>query len=914
MTVRKRGKSSVRIATRRGRITVKKTKKPKEGASADIDVLLVDMASRQNRSTNPSSNTDSETLGNVLTTSITDNKDAKKSGKRKKSISTTRATKTKKKSRNQDQFHQQGFSELNIPLDRLANANDVVDDCAMPQLTEADFEGIEEMGLQNAGSCAEGLSRFIRHVMDQAHVSWTMLFLDPYTGNYEFGITDGANSKSRKKRQLTTNHRGYECTTPLLPSTKKYCTEKGPKCLAWNCTCDSQIRSFRGRAMLIGALFVFRDRADTTFIDDNRQDENHSGEQTFCYLLPLGPTGCTSEAIGFSRMATWCSLPFDCDVSLADRWNALKYLLCSTGGTKFVTYHAQVQLLPFYYHLMHDESDFTLDRSNRNQFRKDNFFSSTVIPSEPILSAIWDLKIVSWMLRADATDAELEFDAFREGFAHLVPRDEIFQQNHSAPLLSQGLMVAKNDLEFLYKIYPVINKQLIEKQLLSALECIESPVQSILCAMECRGVSFFPHRLQNIEKKLHTRILQLEFKCRSIVDDPEFLLSSPQQVSHYIFDVLKLEVPHGLVSKTKAGSSHRSTSEEALKAIKSESINRTGSSPEIIDMILEFRAVNKLLTTYVRGLPKFCRRERIEGASKKLPARIFPQWMQTVARTGRLSCRKPNLQQVPNVGMFGMHPREAFVPSAKINGNELVLFACDYSQKEVRILAHMSRDEALLSLFQKDKVDIYKQMSSLIRNKPVEEVTADERSIFKQVTLAILYGMSPNQVGKKLSISKTMAEQMMNDFFLRFRGVKEWIDQTKEFARRNHFVLTISGRRRYLDGINSNDNSIRRQAERQAINTVIQGSSADVMKIAMINMKKNLMEWKESKTSIRPRILLQIHDELLLELMLNTNDIKRLQSIALKSCCDECQSYFGLRVPLIVKCSCGLSWGKMKEI
>mmetsp|Transcript_13722 Transcript_13722/g.28873 ORF Transcript_13722/g.28873 Transcript_13722/m.28873 type:complete len:265 (+) Transcript_13722:3005-3799(+) len=264
--------------------------------------------------------------------------------------------------------------------------------------------------------------------------------------------------------------------------------------------------------------------------------------------------------------------------------------------------------------------------------------------------------------------------------------------------------------------------------------------------------------------------------------------------------------------------------------------------------------------------------------------------------------------------MFGMHPREAFVPSAKINGNELVLFACDYSQKEVRILAHMSRDEALLSLFQKDKVDIYKQMSSLIRNKPVEEVTADERSIFKQVTLAILYGMSPNQVGKKLSISKTMAEQMMNDFFLRFRGVKEWIDQTKEFARRNHFVLTISGRRRYLDGINSNDNSIRRQAERQAINTVIQGSSADVMKIAMINMKKNLMEWKESKTSIRPRILLQIHDELLLELMLNTNDIKRLQSIALKSCCDECQSYFGLRVPLIVKCSCGLSWGKMKEI
>lgn len=601
----------------------KKTKKPKRGASADIDVLLDDIDPRQNRSTNPSLYTDSELLGNVLTTSVTDNTDTKKREELKKSLSgTTHAAKRKKKSQNQDHFHQQGFSELNIQLDRLANVNDVVDDCTIPQLTEADFEGIEEMGLQNAGSCAEGLSRFIRHVMDQAHVSWTMLFLDPYTGNYDFGITHGANSKSHKKRQLTTNHRGYECTTPLLPSTKKYCTEKGPKCTAWNCTCDSQIRSFRGRAMLIGALFVFRDRADSTFRDNDRQDENHSSEQTFCYLLPLGPTGCTSEAIGFSRMATWCSLPFNCDVSLVDRWNALKYLLCSTGATKFVTYHAQVQLLPFYYHLMHDESDFASDRSNQNQFRKDSFFSSTVIHSEPILSSIWDLKIVSWMLRADATDAELEFDAFRDGFSHLVPRDEMFQENRNAPILSQGLMVAKNDLEFLYRVYPVLNQQLIDKQLLSALECIESPVQSILCAMECRGVSCFPHRLQNMEKKLHTRVLRLESKCRSIVDDPEFLLSSPQQVSHFIFDVLKLEVPHGLVAKTKTGSSHRSTSEEALKAIKSESINRTGTSPEIIDLLLEFRAVNKLLTTYIRGLPKFCRRDRIEGASKKLPARM----------------------------------------------------------------------------------------------------------------------------------------------------------------------------------------------------------------------------------------------------------------------------------------------------
>lgn len=184
-------------------------------------------------------------------------------------------------------------------------------------------------------------------------------------------------------------------------------------------------------------------------------------------------------------------------------------------------------------------------------------------------------------------------------------------------------------------------------------------------------------------------------------------------------------------------------------------------------------------------------------------------------RTGRLSCRKPNLQQVPSQGAFGVNPRQAFVPSAPISNNELVLFACDYSQKEVRILAHMSGDEALLSLFQHDDVDIYKQMSSLIRNKPLQQVTSEERAIFKQVTLALLYGMSANQVAKKLSISKTTAQQMMHDFFRRFRGVKTWMDHTKEFARRNHYVRTISGRRRYLDGIESNDNGKKSQAERQ---------------------------------------------------------------------------------------------------
>lgn len=203
---------------------------------------------------------------------------------------------------------------------------------------------------------------------------------------------------------------------------------------------------------------------------------------------------------------------------------------------------------------------------------------------------------------------------------------------------------------------------------------------------------------------------------------------------------------------------------------------------------------------------------------------------------------------------------------------------------------------------------------------------------FKQVTLALLYGMSPNQVAKKLSISKAAAQQTMNDFFRRFRRVKSWMEEIKQGARRNGYVLTIAGRRRYLNDIRSEDNGKRSQAERQAINTVIQGSAADLMKTAMIQLSENLQSsssWQEGGVaaigelsesasaairSPRPQIVLQIHDEVLLELQFKEEDIKQLQAIALKSCCRDCEELFNLKVPLLLKCSCGLSFGSMKEI
>lgn len=327
-----------------------------------------------------------------------------------------------------------------------------------------------------------------------------------------------------------------------------------------------------------------------------------------------------------------------------------------------VTYNATTALMPFYYHQFHDECNMNnaIDGDSQEVSQTDYMTSSSQFTScltgtqsqddnvnqfqRPAnLRSIWDLRLVSWMLRPDVSDDQMEWETFKNGFSHLAP-DSTTELYEGMPIVSRGLMEARIDLSLLHSLYPLINEQLIRQDLLRSLENIEAPVQSILTSMECRGVGFYPQRLKKVESKLSVRINELEARSRAVTQDSEFLLSSPQQVSQYLFDKLELNVPQGLVSKTK--SSHRSTSEEALKAIKADAIARTGSAPEIIDIILEFRTLSKLLTTYIRPLPNLC--VRGEGKSKKTPSRIHPQWMMTAVRTGRLSCRKPNLQQLPS--------------------------------------------------------------------------------------------------------------------------------------------------------------------------------------------------------------------------------------------------------------------------
>ena len=285
-------------------------------------------------------------------------------------------------------------------------------------ISEQDFAGLEKLGLKNAASCAESLEQFLREVGSQKHVAFSMLFLDPYTGNYTFaappdgddgggGKGGGGGGRKKQRRTIRRNNKytqkaactGFECTTPFLPTTKKYCTPKTQAdCNAWNCRCDEQIRAARGSAALLGAMVVFQNSVG------NKENTTGGGGEWEAFLLPLGPT--EGQEVEYSRMSSWPAFPFHCDASLTDRWKAFEALLLNKG-TKLVTYNAVVSLLPYYDHLASDVAD----QNHRGSLAISRFAGCLTDASlddqsrrnPPVFSgclhSIWDLRLVAWMLR-----------------------------------------------------------------------------------------------------------------------------------------------------------------------------------------------------------------------------------------------------------------------------------------------------------------------------------------------------------------------------------------------------------------------------------------------------------------------------------------------------------------------------------
>ncbi len=360
---------------------------------------------------------------------------------------------------------------------------------------------------------------------------------------------------------------------------------------------------------------------------------------------------------------------------------------------------------------------------------------------------------------------------------------------------------------------------------------LEMPLVPVLADMEFTGVRLDPRALHEYAGELRRQIVALEEEIIALAG-VEFNVSSPKQLGEVLFERLKID-PNARLTKTK----QYSTNEEVLTQLK--------ERHPIVEKVLDYRGLKKLLNTYVETLPTLI---------NPRTGRIHTSYNQAVTATGRLSSNNPNLQNIPIRDENGREIRKAFIPS---DGEHLFLSA-DYSQIELRIMAALSEDPQMLEAFAHNQ-DIHALTAAKIYKIPVEQVTSEMRRKAKTANFGIIYGISVFGLSQRLNIPRSEAKELIDGYFENFPQVKKYMDQSIEMARKEGFVQTIMGRRRYLSDINSNNQVVRGMAERNAINTPIQGSAADIIKLAMINIHREFVQ-----NGLQSRMVLQVHDELIL--------------------------------------------------
>ena len=399
---------------------------------------------------------------------------------------------------------------------------------------------------------------------------------------------------------------------------------------------------------------------------------------------------------------------------------------------------------------------------------------------------------------------------------------------------------------------------------------MEEPLAKVLARMERTGVKVDPARLMEFADSLRSEMRQLEQKIREETGEPELNISSPKQVGEVLFDKLKLDP-----KAKKSSKGQYSTDESTLLDI-------ADRSPVVGD-ILSFRAVKKLLSTYIEPLPSYI--SPVDG-------RIHTTFNQALTATGRLSSSNPNLQNIPVRTERGREIRKAFVPGTPGG----LFLSADYSQIELRIMAHLSCDAHLTGAF-RDGVDVHAATAAKIFGIPLEQVGSDQRRIAKTANFGIMYGISAFGLSERLRIPRKEAAKIIEDYFASFPAIKSFIEDTLGFARDNGYVETLFGRRRYLPEIGSSNATIRALAERTAVNAPIQGTSADIIKLAMINVDKRIRE-----EGLRSKMVLQIHDELCFDTFPEEVDALRKIVVA------EMENVIKLTVPLTVECGVGTNW------
>ncbi len=417
-----------------------------------------------------------------------------------------------------------------------------------------------------------------------------------------------------------------------------------------------------------------------------------------------------------------------------------------------------------------------------------------------------------------------------------------------------------------------VREDLDDKGFESLYSTMEEPLISVLARMEKEGVKVDLRQLRNYASSLEKEMNSIAGRVREMADDPNLNILSPKQIGVLLFEKLKLDPK----MKPKSGVRYTyPTDEDTLSAL--------SEKHPIVDEILEYRGVKKLLSTYIEPFPTY--------VSEKT-GKIHTTFNQALTATGRLSSSKPNLQNIPIRTDRGREIRKAFVSSHP----DGVILSADYSQIELRIMAHLSCDSHLIDAFNKG-IDVHSLTASKIFGIPLEEVTPDHRRIAKTANFGIMYGISAFGLAQRLKISRAQSKKIIEDYFAQFPSISSYIEDTLVAARECGYVETIFGRRRYLPEINARNATVRSLAERNAINAPIQGTSADVIKLAMINVDRRLVG-----EGLRSRMVLQIHDELVFDAFREEVDI--LAGIVK----EEMEKVVELSVPLIVECNYGNNW------
>jgi DNA polymerase-1 len=427
---------------------------------------------------------------------------------------------------------------------------------------------------------------------------------------------------------------------------------------------------------------------------------------------------------------------------------------------------------------------------------------------------------------------------------------------------------ACEDADITLKLKNALEPKLHEVGAYELFREIECPLIPVLATMEMNGVTLDTKALAETSKTFTAQMEAYEKHIYEIAGE-EFNISSPKQVGEILFDKMHIS---DKPKKTRTG--QYVTSEEVLQQLKSKS--------PIIEDILAYRGMKKLLGTYVDALPKLV---------NSRTGHIHTSFNQAITATGRLSSSDPNLQNIPVRGEDGKEIRKCFVAEP---GCEF--FSADYSQIELRIMAHLSGDENMIEAFREGH-DIHAATAAKIYKKAIDEVSRDERTKAKRANFGIIYGITVFGLAERLEISRDEAKQLIEGYFLSFPKVKEYMEQSKQNAREKGYAETIFKRRRYLADINSHNATVRGFAERNAINAPIQGSAADIIKVAMIRIHRRFKE-----EGIRSKMILQVHDELNFSVLPEEHD--KVEKIVI----EEMQNAYPLHVPLIADAGWGTNW------